>query len=50
MAPDTVCAAVQKLRGTLKNPAIEREPYFEILERQVLPKTVTKLREFSTLI
>lgn len=49
-APSETCAAIQRLRATLKNPVIERKPYLEILERQSLPKTVIKLQEFFELI
>lgn len=50
MAPGAVCTAIQKLRASLKNPVIERKLYLEILERQSLPRTVTKLREFAELL
>lgn len=45
MAPGMVCAAIQRLIETLKNPPIEIDLYFETLERQSLPKTVIKLRQ-----
>jgi predicted nucleic acid-binding protein len=50
IAPGAVCTAVQKLRATLKNPIIEIKRYLEILERQSLPRTVAKLKEFSELL
>lgn len=49
-APGIVCGAIRKLRANLKKPPIDAEKYLEILERQSLPQTVNKLREFVLLI
>ena len=48
--PGIVCAAVRKLRATLKKPVIEQKLYLEILARQSLPKTVVKLQKFTELL
>ena len=45
-----ICGAIKKLRSKLKNPPIDPERYLEILAKQSLPKTVSKLREFSAVI
>lgn len=48
--PGIVCAAVRKLRATLKKPVIEQKLYLEILACQSLPKTVVKLQKFTELL
>ena len=50
IASGIVCCAIKRLRSNLKNPPIEPEKYLEILAKQSLPKTVSKLREFASLI
>lgn len=45
-----ICVAIKRLRSNLKNPPIDGEKYLEILARQSLPKTVSKLKEFVLLI
>ena len=49
-APGIVLNSIKRLLGTLKNPPISKEIYFDILKRQSLPKTVMKLHEFVELI
>lgn len=50
LAPDTVCAAIKRLRTGLKNPPKTVKQYLLILENQVLPKTVKKLEGLSELL
>jgi predicted nucleic acid-binding protein len=50
IASGVVCSAVKTLRSNLKNPSINTENYLNILEKQSLPRTVNKLREFVLLI
>lgn len=49
-APGIVCTSIKRLRSSLKNPPINAENYLNTLERQSLPQTVSKLREFTLLI
>ncbi|MFI4936894.1 MAG: putative toxin-antitoxin system toxin component, PIN family [Candidatus Berkiellales bacterium] len=49
-ASGIIRGAIKRLRSTLKNPPIVAEKYLEILAGQSLPKTVSKLREFISLI
>jgi len=48
--PDTVCAALKRLRTSLKNPPTNTNQYLAILKQQSLPKTVKKLESLSTLL
>jgi predicted nucleic acid-binding protein len=48
-APGAVCNAIRTLRTNLKKPTVDTEKYLNILERQSLPQTVNKLREFALL-
>lgn len=48
--PGVVCSAVRRLRSSLRNPPIDAEDYLSTLESQSLPQTVSKLREFVSLI
>ncbi len=50
IASGIICGAIKRLRSSLKNPPISAERYLEILAKQSLPKTVSKLREFVSLI
>jgi len=50
IAPNVVCTAAKKQRGGLKNPPLNAEEFLASLERQGLPQTVSKLREFADLI
>ncbi len=50
LALNVVCAAAKRHRGSLKNPPMNVEEYLASLERQGLPQTVSRLREFSDLI
>jgi len=45
-----VCSAARSCRNRLKNPAFNVERYLNNLERQSLPKTVSRLREFHDII
>jgi hypothetical protein len=45
-----VCAAVQRHRGSMKNPPKTVEEYLDTLSRMQLPKTVAALREYQELI
>lgn len=47
---DKICAAIHRLRSRLKNPPLDAEAYLLSLERQSLPKTVRRLRQFASLI
>lgn len=50
MAPSVCCSAIKKQRLALKNPEITIENFLAILQKQQLPQTVSKLREFSDLL
>jgi len=47
---ESVCAAARQHRLNLRNPPKIAEEYLATLERQGLPKTATRLREFTSLI
>lgn len=47
MAPVVCCSAIKMQRTALKNPQIEVEEFLAILQKQQLPQSVSKLREFS---
>ena len=48
--PDTMCAAIRRLRIGLKKPPTNIKQYLAILEKQSLPKTVSKLEALSDLL
>lgn len=50
LAPGTVCAAAKRQRESLKNPPKTVEEFLDILARQGLPQTVTRLGTFAELI
>ncbi|MSP52816.1 MAG: PIN domain-containing protein [Gammaproteobacteria bacterium] len=50
LAPDVVCAAVRRLRKSLKRPPINAQDYLTILEKQSLPNTVNQLKKFMETI
>lgn len=50
VAPGIVCGAIKRLRSFFKNPSIDVNSYLDILTRQALPKSATRLREFSSLM
>jgi predicted nucleic acid-binding protein len=50
IAPGIICGVIKRLRIIFKNPTVSGGEYLEILEKQSLPKTVKKLREFVSLI
>ena len=47
MAPTSCCLAFQAQRAALKNPPLCVETFLATLQKQQLPQTVSKLREFS---
>jgi len=47
MAPTVCCRAFQAQRSALKNPPLTVETFLATLQKQQLPQTVSKLREFS---
>lgn len=47
MAPPVCCSAIKKQRLALKNPPINVDDFLAILQKQQLPQSVSKLREFS---
>ncbi len=49
-APDIVCTAVRRHRTSLKHPPKTVAEYLDIIERQGLPQTVVRLREYVALI
>jgi len=46
LAPTIVCSAAKTQRASLKKPPLSAEEYVRSLERQGLPRTVAKLRQF----
>lgn len=50
ISPGTVCKAVKQHRQSLRNPPKSVDDYFDTLERQQLPNTVQRLREFAAVI
>ena len=50
LAPGAFCAAVQKVRRRLQNPAYTIEQYFDILTRNGLVATAAELRQFADLL
>src|SRR5262249_20146967 len=50
LAPNIVCAAAKRQRESLKNPPKTVDEYLESLERQGLPQTTARLRQFADLI
>ena len=50
LSPHIVCAAIRRLRLSLKNPPKDTEEYLNILRNQTLPRTVSKLEKFIDMI
>ena len=50
LGPGKVCVAAKRQRSSLKNPPKTVSEYLDILAKQRLPKTVSKLREYMDLI
>lgn len=50
MAPSVCCKAIRDQRLALKNPPMEVEKLLSILQKQQLPQTVARLKEFSELL
>jgi predicted nucleic acid-binding protein len=46
MAPSSCCSVIKNQRLALKNPKIGVDDFLAILQRQQLPQSVSKLREF----
>lgn len=47
IAPSLCCSAIKKQRMALKNPKIGVDEFLAILQKQQLPQSVSKLKEFS---
>ena len=47
MSPSICCKAIKQQRNALKNPPIEVEDLLSILQKQQLPQTVSKLKEYK---
>lgn len=50
MAPSVCCKAIRDQRLALKNPALDVESFLAILQKQQLPQTVSKLREYQNFL
>ncbi len=50
LAPGAVCAAAKRQRAALKNPGLSVDQFLTTLQRQRLPETVARLREFADLL
>lgn len=50
MAPSMCCLAIREQRLALKNPEVSVDELLSVLQKQQLPQTVSKLREFSALL
>jgi hypothetical protein len=48
--PPTVCSAIKKLRQRLQNPPRTLPEYIETIERQELPRTAGRMRQFDNLL
>lgn len=49
-SPEIICAAIRRLRNSLKKPPIDAKSYLNVLERQKLTRSVRKFRKFVELI
>src|SRR5690554_1170320 len=47
MAPTVCCRAFQAQRSALKNPSLSVDTFLATLQKQQLPQTVSRLREFA---
>lgn len=47
MAPSICCSAIKQQRLALRNPAVGVDEFLTALQRQQLPQTVSKLKEFA---
>lgn len=47
MAPAISCQAIKAQRLALKNPQVTAEEFLAILQKQQLPQTVSKLRDYA---
>lgn len=46
LSPPLCCQAIRNQRVALKNPEIEVDVFLSVLQKQQLPQTVSKLREY----
>jgi predicted nucleic acid-binding protein len=46
MAPTACCGAIHDQRSSLKNPTMDLDSFLAILQKQQLPQTVSRLRDF----
>lgn len=47
IAPSVCCSAIKKQRLALKNPEVSVDNFLASLQKQQLPQTISKLKEFS---
>lgn len=47
LAPALCCEALRKQRQALQNPAMSVDDFLSMLQKQQLPQTVSRLREFA---
>lgn len=47
MAPGPCCAAIHDQRAALKNPPVDVDSFLATLQKQQLPQTTAKLREYA---
>lgn len=47
LSPSICCKAIQEQRLALKNPVVDVETLLTILQKQQLPQTVSRLREYA---
>ena len=50
MAPSICCSAIKMQRQALKHPPMETDEFLAILQKQQLPQSVARLKEFSDLL
>lgn len=50
LAPGAACTAIRMQREALKNPAMDRETFLAILQKQQLPQTVSILKQYLEFI
>ncbi len=50
IAPGIICGVIKRLRKIFKNPQVSAHEYLEILTKQSLTKSASKLSEFVSLI
>lgn len=50
MAPTVCCKALKEQRLALKNPKVDVDTFLSTLQKQQLPQTVSKLKEYSAFL